>query len=141
MPNPESVVDQTRILEISEEVAREKLVEIFELEGGARPLIAVDLDDVLCQTTQCVAECASSFVIQGAAARFVTHPDRLSRAGHNLRFGTDMQIKEFYCQYMSHFLPHLHGHYAHTHRLRRQTRLGIKYRSYPYEAFRLCRPT
>jgi hypothetical protein len=44
------------ILQISENVLREKLVEISEL-ADTRPLIAVDLDDVLCQTTACVAEC------------------------------------------------------------------------------------
>jgi len=42
------------ILQVSENVLREKLVELAD----TRPLIAVDLDDVLCQTTACVAECA-----------------------------------------------------------------------------------
>jgi hypothetical protein len=68
MSNSESVGDQRRILEISEEVAREKLVEVFELSGSVRHLIAVDLDDVLCQTTKCVAECASLLVIPGCSA-------------------------------------------------------------------------
>jgi hypothetical protein len=45
------------IVRISENVLREKLVELAD----AHPLIAVDLDDVLCQTTACVAECALLF--------------------------------------------------------------------------------
>jgi hypothetical protein len=63
MSNSESVGDQKRILpvEISENVAQEKLVEVFEL-SGARSLIAVDLDDVLCQTTKCAAECTSLLI-------------------------------------------------------------------------------
>jgi len=61
-----------QVEEISEETARAKLVEIFKIDHDTRPLIAVDLDDVLCQTTQCVAE------------------------WHNRRLGTDMQIKDFY---------------------------------------------
>jgi hypothetical protein len=65
MSNSESVGDQKRILpiEISENVAQEKLVEVFEL-SGARSLIAVDLDDVLSQTTKCAAECTSLLIIQ-----------------------------------------------------------------------------
>ncbi|KAH9966768.1 hypothetical protein BC827DRAFT_1124026 [Russula dissimulans] len=59
------------IIEISEETARAELVQIFE-QSDTRPLIAVDLDDVLCQTTKCVAE------------------------WHNRKFGTDMQLKDFY---------------------------------------------
>jgi hypothetical protein len=51
-----------QIEEISEETARAKLVEIFKID--TRPLIAVDLDDVLCQTTTCVAECASMLIVQ-----------------------------------------------------------------------------
>ena len=46
--------EPSRIVQIPENVLREKLVELAD----ARPLIAVDLDDVLCQTTACVAECA-----------------------------------------------------------------------------------
>lgn len=46
--------EPSRIVQISENVLREKLVELAD----ACPLIAVDLDDVLCQTTACVAECA-----------------------------------------------------------------------------------
>lgn len=42
------------IAQISENALREKLVELAD----TRPLIAVDLDDVLCQTTACIAECA-----------------------------------------------------------------------------------
>ena len=63
MLDPESAEDQRRFLHISEKEARAKLVEVFEVSqsGCARsqPLLAVDLDDVLCQTTKCVAECAS----------------------------------------------------------------------------------
>jgi hypothetical protein len=69
MSNPESAEDQRRILHISEKEARAKLVEVFEVSGCTRPLLAVDLDDVLCQTTKCVAECASLFTIQ--AVQFV----------------------------------------------------------------------
>jgi len=74
MSNSESAEDKRRIdiLHISEKEARAKLVEVFEVSGCVRPWIAVDLDDVLCQTTKCVAE------------------------WHNRRFGTDMQIEHFY---------------------------------------------
>ena len=58
MLNSESAEDRRRILHISEKEARAKLVEVVEASRCARPLIAVDLDDVLCQTTKCVAECA-----------------------------------------------------------------------------------
>jgi len=71
MSNSESVGDQRRILEISEKVAREKLVEVFEL---SLPLIAVDLDDVLCQTTKCVAECESLLVIPGCQCSVCNSP-------------------------------------------------------------------
>jgi hypothetical protein len=58
---PVSEGDHKPILEISEDVVRAKLVEIGELSDHtpSRPLIAVDLDDVLCQTTKCAADCAS----------------------------------------------------------------------------------
>jgi len=46
--------EPNHIVQIPENVLREKLVELAD----ARPLIAVDLDDVLCQTTACVVECA-----------------------------------------------------------------------------------
>jgi len=59
MLDPGSAEDQRRFLHISEEEARAKLAEVFEVSGCARPLLAVDLDDVLCQTTNRVAECAS----------------------------------------------------------------------------------
>jgi len=59
-----SAEDQRLILHISEKEAREKLVEVFEVSGCVRPWIAVDLDDVLCQTTKCVAECASLFTFR-----------------------------------------------------------------------------
>ncbi|KAI0306472.1 hypothetical protein B0F90DRAFT_1623372 [Multifurca ochricompacta] len=64
--------DRSRHVEdVSEETIREKLVEIFE-STGTHPLIALDLDDVLCKTTNCVAN------------------------WHNRRFGTDMEINDFY---------------------------------------------
>jgi hypothetical protein len=50
-----------QVEEISDETARAKLVDIFKTD--THPLIAVDLDDVLCQTTNCVAECASVLII------------------------------------------------------------------------------
>jgi hypothetical protein len=81
----------SHIVQISENVLREKLVELAD----TRPLIAVDLDDVLCQTTTCVAECA--LVLTQLAPHWMID-DPPSRAGHNRRFGTDMQIKDFYCQ-------------------------------------------
>ena len=97
MSDPESAEDQRRILHISEKEARAKLVEVFEVSGCARPLLAVDLDDVLCQTTKCVAECASLFT--SLLFRLsLWAPDLQSRAGHNRRFGTDLQIEHFYCQ-------------------------------------------
>ena len=96
MSNSESALapGHQRPVEISENVAREKLVEISQL-ADTRPLIAVDLDDVLCQTTTCVAECELVFT-QLAAHWMIDGPS--NHAGHNRRFGTDMQIKEFYCQ-------------------------------------------
>lgn len=51
------------IVQISENVLREKLVGLAD----TCPLVAVDLDDVLCQTTACVAECAL------VLTRLVTH--------------------------------------------------------------------
>lgn len=45
--------ESSHIVQISENVLREKLVEL----AHTRPLIAVDLDDVLCQTTACVVKC------------------------------------------------------------------------------------
>jgi hypothetical protein len=56
---PVSEGDHKPILEISEDVVRAKLVKIGELSDHTRTLIAVDLDDVLCQTTKCAADCAS----------------------------------------------------------------------------------
>jgi hypothetical protein len=52
------------VQEISDDTARGKLVEIFKADTSTHPLIAVDLDDVLCQTTNCVVECASVLIIQ-----------------------------------------------------------------------------
>ncbi|KAI9509644.1 hypothetical protein F5148DRAFT_723511 [Russula earlei] len=57
--------------EISEKATRAKLVDNFKV-SVTRPLIAVDLDDVLCQTTICAAE------------------------WHNRKFGTHMQLKDFF---------------------------------------------
>jgi hypothetical protein len=81
--------EPSHIVQISENVLREKLAELAD----TRPLIAVDLDDVLCQTTACVAECA--LVLTQLATHWMI---AVRRAGHNRRFGTDMQIKDFYCQ-------------------------------------------
>jgi hypothetical protein len=55
MSNMSGSHEPSHIEQISENVLREKLVELAD----TRPLIAVDLDDVLCQTTACVVECAS----------------------------------------------------------------------------------
>jgi hypothetical protein len=55
------------IVQIFENVLREKLVELAD----TRPLIAVDLDDVLCQTTACVAKCA--LVLTQLATHWVIH--------------------------------------------------------------------
>ena len=52
-------------------------------------------------------------------------PDLLSRAGHNRRFGTDMQIEQFYCQSRCFRIVVINPH---TYRLRWQTRLGIRCR-------------
>jgi hypothetical protein len=49
-------LEPSHIVQISENVLREKLVGLAD--SDSRPLIAVDLDDVLCQTTACVADCA-----------------------------------------------------------------------------------
>jgi hypothetical protein len=68
MSNSESAEGQRRILHILEKEARAKLVEVF-VSDCVRPWILVDLDDVLCQTTKCVAKCASLFTI----AQFVGH--------------------------------------------------------------------
>lgn len=59
--------EPSHIVPISENVLREKLVEL----ANTHPLIAVDLDDVLCQTTACVAECA--LVLTQLATHCVTH--------------------------------------------------------------------
>jgi hypothetical protein len=59
--------EPNHIVQISENVLREKLVELAD----ARPLIAVDLDDVLCQTTACVAECA--LVLTQLATHWMIH--------------------------------------------------------------------
>ena len=59
--------EPSHIVPISENVLREKLVEL----ANTHPLIAVDLDDVLCQTTACVVECA--LVLTQLATHCVTH--------------------------------------------------------------------
>ena len=81
--------EPNHIVQLSQNELREKLVQ----QADARPLISVDLDDVLCQTTACVAHCA---LVLTQLTTSSSNP--LSFAGHNHRFGTDMQIKDFYCQ-------------------------------------------
>jgi hypothetical protein len=57
--------EPSHVVQISENVLREKLVEL----AVTRPLIAVDLDDVLCQTTACVVEC--TFVLTQLATHWM----------------------------------------------------------------------
>jgi hypothetical protein len=59
--------EHTHIVQLSENVLREKLVELAD----TRPLVAVDLDDVLCQTTACVVECA--LVLTQLASHWMIH--------------------------------------------------------------------
>jgi len=59
--------EPSQIVQISENVLREKLVELAD----TRPLISVDLDDVLCQTTACVAQCA--LVLTQLATHWMIH--------------------------------------------------------------------
>ena len=60
MSNSSEGQSHVQLEQISDQTARTNLVEI---KTGTHPLIAVDLDDVLCQTTNCVAECASMLII------------------------------------------------------------------------------
>ena len=99
MSNSESAEDKRRILHISEKEARAKLVEVFEVSGCVRPCqwIAVDLDDVMSNDKMRCRVCVASIVYYSGCS-VCGAPDLLSRAGHNRRFGTHMQIKHFYCQ-------------------------------------------
>jgi hypothetical protein len=112
------------VLEISENIARQKLVQISEL-AETRPLIAVDLDDVLCQTTPCVAECALSVLTQ-LVTHWITHrvmQGIIAGSGRTCKSRTSIVSRISpswtYC---------LNPHY-------RQTQFGIKYWPYFYEAF------
>jgi hypothetical protein len=137
MSDSESAGDQRYcdIIEVSEKVARAKLVDVFELSGGARPLIAIDLDDVLCQTTRCVAECVCrcSFMPLNLCLTSWTWAAQGIIAGLGRTCKSNISIVSPFRS------PWSRCHHAHTHNLYWQTRLGIKYRSCPHESFKLCR--
>jgi hypothetical protein len=67
--------EPSHIVQISENVLRENLVKL----AVTRPLIAVDLDDVLCQTTACVVECA--LVLTQLATHWMIHQGTIAGSG------------------------------------------------------------
>lgn len=68
------------------------------LTSTDKPLICVDLDDVLSQTNRVVAECKEKLGPLAAQGR----ADRgLSDAGHNDTYGTHMTLQDFHCKLLS----------------------------------------
>ena len=79
-----------------DEVSLSKL----KLTDSGGPVIAVDLDDVLCQTNSAVAHCKLSSALFYHSSLLTSCP----LAGHNERFGTDLDISKFYCKQYHSFL-------------------------------------
>jgi hypothetical protein len=70
--------------------------QIAELKGlippSSVPVIAIDLDDVLCSTNILVAQCTCNLL---APLRNLT--SLLISLGHNQTYGTQMTLDDFYC--------------------------------------------
>lgn len=62
------------------------------LAASDKPLIAVDMDDVLSETNQVVAECMSCFF-------YVSRHLWITSVGHNDAYGTTLDLTQFYCEY------------------------------------------
>ena len=65
------------------------------LTSTHKPLICVDLDDVLSQTNRVVGECRSKVCPPAAQERT---DQGLSYAGHNDTYGTHMTLDDFHCE-------------------------------------------
>ena len=65
------------------------------LTATSKPLICVDLDDVLSQTNRVVGECRSKSRPMATQER---SDRRLSDAGHNDTYGTHMTLDDFHCE-------------------------------------------
>ena len=103
--NCESELNQkpSHIVQFSENVLRAKLVELAD----TRPLIAVDLDDVLCQTTACVAEC--TLVLTPLATHWMIHravQGIIAGSGRICKLKTSIVSRLFSPLWSSHPNPH-----------------------------------
>jgi hypothetical protein len=58
-----------------------------------KPVIAVDLDDVLSQTNQTIAECKYPHSLE------IRDPRTYIGLGHNEQYGSKMDLSLFYCKY------------------------------------------
>lgn len=70
---------------------------LAKFEHTHEPVIAVDMDDVLTQTNSVVAKCALRI------SRHVDLCQWLTRGwftGHNEVYGTNMELKDFYCKFL-----------------------------------------
>ena len=65
------------------------------LTATSKPLICVDLDDVLSQTNRVVGECGSKIRPLDIQERTDEGP---SDAGHNDTYGTHMTLDDFHCE-------------------------------------------
>ncbi len=74
----------------SVELAKQKLAEIARTQS---PLLAIDLDDVLCQTSERAAACEWTDDLLPGLIMII-----YGREGHNEKFGTDMSTSSFYCE-------------------------------------------
>lgn len=83
----------TSVLNHEAEVEADALEKLLGLPSTtAGPVIAIDLDDVLSQTNQVVAECKS-------IKQCLSPPQtNLTTQGHNEIYGTQMEISHFYCK-------------------------------------------
>ncbi|RXW23837.1 hypothetical protein EST38_g2000 [Candolleomyces aberdarensis] len=88
-----------------EREAVDKLVTVPSTATG--PLIAIDLDDVLSQTNQAVADCEDSTLRQFDAVSSIF----LTNSGHNDIYGTQMNLSDFFIVCTGQFTDaHKKGH-------------------------------
>lgn len=86
MAHQEHIVDK-------DDLQSADILSLARSNDGIR-LIAVDMDDVLSQTTQCIADCTYSSVLCAYA-----DSSCISNAGHNANYGTSMDLSTFYCEH------------------------------------------
>lgn len=67
------------------------------LTSTDRPLICIDLDDVLSQSNRVVAECKEEVSLLATQGR----ADRGCDPGHNDAYGTHMTLQDFHCELLS----------------------------------------